>query len=66
METIFAFIISGIICFVAGLIVSSCISYRKAIKELLTEKITNTKSYEISMDDLEKFIESECRKMFGL
>lgn len=63
METIFAFIIIGIICFVAGFIVSSCISYRKAIKEeLLTEKITNTKSYEISMDDLEKFIEGYTRE----
>lgn len=59
METIFAFIILGIICFVTGFVVSSCISYRKAIKEeLLTEKMTNAKSYEVSMDDLEKFIEN--------
>lgn len=59
METIFAFIILGIICFVVGYVVSSCIAYRKAIKEeLLTEKMANAKSYEISMDDLEKFIEN--------
>lgn len=55
MGMIFAFIIIGIICFVIGFVVSSCISHRKAI---LTEKKVNEKSYEISMDDLEKFIEN--------
>lgn len=55
MGMIFAFIILSIICFVIGFVVSSCISHRKAI---LTEKKVNEKSYEISMDDLEKFIEN--------
>lgn len=59
METVFAFIIIGIVCFVVGYVVSSCIAYRKAIKEdLAAEKIENVNSYEISMDDLEKFIEN--------